>query len=771
MSSSIEKIFNQYQTKFPMFTREAVINEMVKDGVFDRLIKSGEIKKSDLENIKKGKSLFLVDNSISQIGKSLELDATAIFGGKFSTQKPEQKKNKIETKQHQATSLVDVNARGEIFTSQFYIEGIRKKFDEKKYKITKVIDKDYPNCSTITVTDRKTNKKIREYSIYDSSSSWSTKNVDINISDYDKDGKTVKEFVMVSEYGSNCYIGKVSKDISDKEAIDIFYEKNGNIEKTYEWSEKIQNGKKVMDIDKVTLYSNGKPYKVLEGNYDKTISNYTVDELANLLENKNSLNIEEQMHLSSLIDTITQKNVFEMVFDYQTKTGRDLLDDIQKIADNDKSKFGESFYVQSSAGKMIKHIRECMAYEGGLSNDSWLNDHSEEYITNRLIKDLEHGRTDLFKEDLKLVGINLDEEEKEDIIELFGNIMVDKVLKKFQHKADSLYKGSIEDKGLTKGILYTIAKSDSIKPKEKADIILDTMTQLGYIRDDDIRKEIADFTKSNEFMNLMTRYCTEGKYSKDILADMQLNRNNPDKILVDFKRLKSRNEEKKENAKVSRPNGKIDIDFKQGNTGDCWLLAGVISLCKKENGKAKLESLIKVDEKTGDVTVTLKGAKKTYKISYDEIKNSNHLSGGDGDMRALELAFDKYIRELAYDKKVMANQVDIQGNTTYYLYQVLFGDGKDFGKYKPEMNKEFNNPNKSFCIGASMFDAPYNETIDAMTDSKGKKVNFVTGHAYAVVKTDSKYVYLVNPWDSKETLKIEHERLEKLRVNVGECIY
>ena len=769
MTNSIEKIFRQYQAKFPMYTREAVINEMVKDGVFEKMLKQGEIKQADIELLKKGGSLFLSGN-IARANLEFDMNPTEIFGGHFSkTDKSSSEKPIIQP--HKFTSLVDVNAKGEIFTSQFTYEGIRKKFDEKKYKVTKVIDKEYPNFSTITVTDRKKNKKVCRYEIYDSSKSWSTKNIDINISNYDIDGKKVNEFVMVSEYGSDCYIGKVSKDISDKEAIDIFYERNGNIRKTYEYSEQIQNGKKVMDMDKITLYSNGKPYKVLEGDYKKTISNYTVDELANILENKKSLNYEEQMQLSSLINTITKKNVFEMVFDYQTKTGRDLLDDIQKIADNDKSRFGESFYVQSSAGKMIKHIRECMTYEGGLSNDSWLNDHSEEYVTNRLIKDLEHGRTDLFKEDLKLAGINLDKEEKADIIEIFGNLMVDKVIKKFQHKADSLYKDSTEDKNLTKGILYTIAKSDSIKPKEKADIILDTMTQLGYIHDDDIRKEIADFAKSNEFMNLMTRYCTEGKYSKDILADMELNKNNPDKILVDFKRLKARNTERKENTAVSKPNGKIDIDFKQGNTGDCWLLAGVISLCKKANGKAKLESLIKVNEKTGDVTVTLKGVNKKYTISYDEIKNSNHLSGGDGDMRALELAFDKYIRELAYDKKVMANQVDIQGNTTYYLYQILFGDGKDFGKYKPEMNKDFNDPNKSFCIGAGMFDASPAETVDAMLDSKGKRINFVTGHAYAVVKTDSKYVYLVNPWDSKETLKIEHERLEKLRVNVGECIY
>ena len=87
------------------------------------------------------------------------------------------------------------------------------------------------------------------------------------------------------------------------------------------------------------------------------------------------------------------------------------------------------------------------------------------------------------------------------------------------------------------------------------------------------------------------------------------------------------------------------------------------------------------------------------------------------------------------------------------------------------MNKDFNDPNKSFCIGAGMFDAPYSETIDAMLNSNGERVNFVTGHAYAVVKADYQYVYLVNPWDSKETLRIKHEQLEKLNVNVGICNY
>ena len=765
--NKIELMVKKYEARFPLYSRASIIDEMVKDGVFDKMLKSGEIRQADIENIKKGGSLFLSQNLVKTT--TLDFSATKIFGGEFTKKQPKpQDAAKIKPKHHKLTSLIDVDSKGNIITSQFYVEGLRKKYPSDRYKITKVVDKDYPNNSTITVINRKTNKKVLKCQMYESSLGYSRSNT-YNIYHYASDGVNTDEFIIVSDYGCKTYIGKIGK-YNGKTAIETFLDEDGKIEKTYEWTSQKQKGKEVFDVNKITLYSNNKPYKILKGDYNSTISNYTVEELANILNARKTLSFSEQAKLDSLINTITDKNVYEMLYDYQMRTGNDLLDDLQNIADKDKNKFGETFYIQMFSKNMIKHIRDCMTYKGSLSNDSWLNDHAEVYISNRLVKDLEKGNIDMFKQDLKLAGISLSEQEKPDI-ELFGNPMVRKVIMNFQHRADSLYRNSESDKGLTKGILYTIAKSNSIQPKEKADIILDIISQLGFIIDNDVRKEINDFTKSDEFMNLMIKYSSEGKYSDDIIADMKLNRNNPDKVLVDFKRLKARNIPSKSGVVVSKPNGKIDVDFKQGRTGDCWLLAGVISLCKKANGKLKLESLLKVDEKTGDVIVTLKGVNKKYKIPYSEIKNSNHLSGGDGDMRALELAFDRYIKELAYNKELTASQVDIQGNTTYYLYQILFGNGKDYGRYKFDMNKEFSNPHKSFCIGASQFDAPYSETIDALINSKGEKVDFVTGHAYAVVKADSKYVYLVNPWDSKETLRITPKQLEKLHVNVGGCNY
>ena len=72
MSNSIEAIFAQYQKKFPLYNREAIVNEMIKNGVFDKMLETGEIKQSDLENIKKGKSLFFFDNSVEKTAESFD---------------------------------------------------------------------------------------------------------------------------------------------------------------------------------------------------------------------------------------------------------------------------------------------------------------------------------------------------------------------------------------------------------------------------------------------------------------------------------------------------------------------------------------------------------------------------------------------------------------------------------------------------------------------------------------------------------------------------
>lgn len=746
MVDGINNLYSQYTKKYPTLKNEDIINLMVQDGV---------ISTSDAKALQNGVSVFNIKDFFNF---NIDTTATEIWGGHFSKSNKETEPNKTAlSKPHNVTPLIEVDKNGEIYNSQFTIEGIRKRFKDLNYNVIETKDE---YGSLITVTDTN-NHKVLEYDITNYSDFFGR---DVKITKYNTSDNNASETVLLIIDTNNKTRILRHDIINEQESFATFfeYENPDYIHKTYAYK-KIDGEWK---FDEITLYSNNKPYKKFDGTYDNTIINYIAEELIELLNDSNKNNPAKLLEATTLIKSLNNKNIYEVLYDYQKKTGEDLLEKIEDMSNSGKTKFGTLYTTESQFGhQMYEHLNNIIKYTGSLDSDSWLNNHREEYIAEKLIKSLNSGNTERFKESLKLAGINLNSEKS--ILDIFGNTMIRKVLLSFQEKANV----TNENSETTKGLLYAIATNKNIVPKERADILLDLISQLGFLQDTEIKKEISDFTKSDEFMDLMTKYCTEGKYCDDILTDMKLHKNDPDRILVDFKRLKSRNALKTENIEVTKPNGKIDVDFKQGNTGDCWLLAGVISLCKKENGKNKLESLLKINNKTGDVTVTLKGVNKTYKITAQEIEDSDYLSGGDGDMRALELAFDKYIRELAYNKEVSSDQVDIQGNTTHYLYQILLGDGNDLGKYNKTMGENFNNTNNAYCLGCGIYEPPFSETIEALTNSKGEAVDFVTGHAYAVEKADDKYVYLVNPWDSSDTLKITHEKLEKLNVSVGGCSY
>lgn len=78
MVGEIQALFNKYQQKYPLYTREAIVDIMLDDGVI-----TFDIAKK----IKSGVSLFLIDNSLNKqiIGNGINM--TEIFGGNFSKTK------------------------------------------------------------------------------------------------------------------------------------------------------------------------------------------------------------------------------------------------------------------------------------------------------------------------------------------------------------------------------------------------------------------------------------------------------------------------------------------------------------------------------------------------------------------------------------------------------------------------------------------------------------------------------------------------------------
>lgn len=287
------------------------------------------------------------------------------------------------------------------------------------------------------------------------------------------------------------------------------------------------------------------------------------------------------------------------------------------------------------------------------------------------------------------------------------------------------------------------------------------MKILPYIQNLDVGWLLTDKGKMDQVINRLTQILDSIKddkqygYTKDCVSDL-------------IRLLKSPIPNKREVAKFSQrlvnrieggnrayvhnlapdkdiPNGKLDKNFKQSTTGDCWLLAGLISIQNNEKALEKVNALLTVSSGAGNEIVNLKGVGKKFLIRKAELNVSTHLSQGEADTRAIEIAVDKYI------KKYDPNFSDINGNNATYLWKLLFGN-ENVKTYDSFQNYAANkdNSNKIFALGLNEGFNPKDLVIEKMD---GTRVPTIAKHEYSIIGSDSIYIYLKNPHDSSEPLR------------------
>ena len=244
-------------------------------------------------------------------------------------------------------------------------------------------------------------------------------------------------------------------------------------------------------------------------------------------------------------------------------------------------------------------------------------------------------------------------------------------------------------------------------------------------------------------------------YYKDIAqkinreAEYQLNKIgfvNTDYIELFLSKLNKRKPFDSKN--LDMPNGKIDKDFKQGNIGDCWLISSIMALSLQPKGKKILEDSIQTHE-DGSVTVTLKGVNKSYTFSAAEINGNNNLSHGDPDVRAIEMAIDNYF----YKERGINTKLDIDGNDSHLAFQILTGKNgrtytanlissikeRYFGNTITEKQiRDFNKENHVVTVSNNR------DEILKLDD----ETTLIPMHEYAVKRSDSKNVYILDPQES-----------------------
>lgn len=210
-------------------------------------------------------------------------------------------------------------------------------------------------------------------------------------------------------------------------------------------------------------------------------------------------------------------------------------------------------------------------------------------------------------------------------------------------------------------------------------------------------------------------------------------------------------------------NGEIDEAVFQGQSGDCWLISGLISLSYTEEGQELIQNAITQNE-DGSYQVTFEGVDKTYTITQDELESadkSSLLSGlgivkskystGDDDMLLIELAMEKLIDE----GEIPIETIDgLTGGSAYYFYQIFTKNEVSYS----------NGEDVEEIAGLIDYYSTYQDSCAATIGVETGFAGLTDDHAYAVKSINDSYITLVNPWDTTEDIEVS---IEDLASNIG----
>lgn len=639
-------------------------------------------------------------------------------------------------KYHRRFPLLELDSKNNIDMAQFDLDSLKRRYPSDKYNVQSEITDNGTVLYNVTV--KKTGKLI--FSI-----DASKKDID-SISVYMDNGNDKRTMVYI-------YRGKIEKynvnEVVDNRFESSFYDAQGKL--VSKNIRELDNSKKSYRIS----YINGKPYKKIY--VDKKIpeENYLVKDLIDDIYAKSKLGLPttRESLKGNILTRITKDNISEVMAEYEKQTGQDLIEAV-------KNEIGIKASQPALYLKLINHI-ETLYFKYG---DARL---SGEKLAERLYDTINAGNE---KETSKYVKMLTPKNIKYVISAYKGD--------SYKHRDESVllttvgvlldynkvYDELAEWISPYTGLLEAIEKSNI-----KADVKKDYIKKIIDVALKDLHPAVVERTQKD----ISTHPADSHKIEVDILAARNTNPND-----TDFKNFALLNFYKKKIQERVKNNseGIGDIVVKQGYTGDCWLLSGLISIMSRPQLRTMLEKLVLYDEKTKTYTVNLLQYNKKYEITENDIKSNPYLSSGSNKINALEVAIDKFIRELAYKNKDRlfpideefgyADYITIDSGHESFLYYALFGANKSKSVTPPNpLTTDFNN--QSVLYNISFGGKERIEIPDVAVCKDNPKLSTLhTRHAYSIIGSDKENVYIVNPWDSSAIITIKRTDLAKIKTRI-----
>lgn len=724
--------------------------KMSMDQVCSIMVKQKLLTNSEMEELKK--PLF---GGFKLNKNSFDAPLYEGMGVSFgNTKEPVKPRNYIEKPiyHHPVIKSLEVNESGKVDLNQFSMQSLKNKYDSKIYIITKddkginVVKKD--GTPVMSVVDNKY-FPTKHVTFFEGNNSMKnvtiTKNGDIeeySTKDVINGILTSKDYKGISRTPYRMY--EYYNDGSHKQTN---YDKSGKIEFQDYWK---KNGG---SAEWIINYSDGKPYKKSKGYGDKNPEYILVKDLKDDIYAKNSLGLPttRKSISSNVLKRINLDNVLETMKKYKELTGNELMQDIDD----------EIGLARNERSRLINHIETSYCKAAPAKE-------SGEYLAQKLFDDIDGVGSGKLAQHVKMIDSrNLkyvltryreltahnNWETEQDMMDIRNNLRRIPGVK-IDYDAGN---GIVEKLAPIEGLLTAISNEWGLKQNVRNGLI----------------KQIVDVALNEKAPEVQTR----------IKRNISEHPEDYHKVEVDLYRAENSkggdmrnpelNKEKLETAENKTFNGQT----KQGSTGDCWLLAGLNSIIEKPQMLNELEKLVTIDKKTGDYYVKLNADDKnlTYKVTKGDLSEYTALSTGSEKVNAVEIAMDKYIRDLAYNnrKDVLSvddefgqiNYVTIDGNHSSFLWRTLFGNNYDLFNIKVDaLTEDFNKSDRVYEMSLKGVEL---RSLNGLAKSeKEENYSIISRHAYSIIGSDEKNIYLLNPWDSADKITITREDFKKLDAHI-----